>query len=122
VGVHKTGESAVNRNWQIAQGSIIANAGPRLEDIHPIIVEGSGHVSITNVEAFSGHSAVLTTQPMSEDFMLVTGTEKLTASLIGCRMMNHRAERPITRRNEKAIIQMHGCFDKNEQPLNGLAP
>lgn len=54
--------------------------------------------------------------------MLVTGMEKLTASLIGCRMINHRAERSITRRHEKATIRMHRCFDKdNEEPLNSLA-
>ena len=54
--------------------------------------------------------------------MLVNAPEELTASLTGSRRMNPRAERPITRCQEKAIIQMHGCFDKNEQPLNGLPP
>ena len=32
------GDGAFNRNWQIAQGSIIANSGPKLEDIHPLIM------------------------------------------------------------------------------------
>jgi len=82
--------------------------GPRLEDILPIVVGGSGHVSLTHLEAFSAHSAVLTTQAMSENFLLITSTEKLTASLIGCRLMNHRAERPITRRHEKAKDRCDG--------------
>ena len=53
VGIHKLGDSVFNRNWQIAQGSIIANVGKSLDEIHPIIVEGQGHTSFTNVEAFS---------------------------------------------------------------------
>ena len=54
VGIHKLGDGTFNRNWQIAQGSIIANTGPKLEDIHPIIIEGQGHTALANVEAFSG--------------------------------------------------------------------
>jgi hypothetical protein len=40
IGIHKAGDSTFNRNWQISQGSIIANAGAGIEDIHPILVEG----------------------------------------------------------------------------------
>src|SRR5215204_3024663 len=42
VGIHKLGDSTFNRNWQIAQGSIIANVEPagKVENVHPIIVEG----------------------------------------------------------------------------------
>jgi hypothetical protein len=55
VGIHKTGDGTFNRNWQIAQGSIIANTGARVEDIHPIIDRRAGaHRVRTNVEAFSG--------------------------------------------------------------------
>lgn len=52
VGIHKKGASTFNRNWQIAQGSIIANVRGCAEGIHPIIIEGQGHTSISNVEAF----------------------------------------------------------------------
>ncbi|MDZ7730450.1 MAG: hypothetical protein U5K37_05285 [Natrialbaceae archaeon] len=53
VGIHKLGDSTKNRNWMIAQGSIIANTGPRVEEIHPIIIQGQGHTALSNVEAFS---------------------------------------------------------------------
>ncbi|MDR1517170.1 MAG: hypothetical protein LBS52_03575, partial [Dysgonamonadaceae bacterium] len=43
VGIHKKGSQSKNRNWQVAQGSIIANTGEKLQQIHPIIVEGEGH-------------------------------------------------------------------------------
>ncbi|KAA6342510.1 hypothetical protein EZS27_009753 [termite gut metagenome] len=43
-----------NRNWQIAQGSIIANTGETIENIHSVIIEGEGHTSLSNIEAFSG--------------------------------------------------------------------
>ncbi|HRU25240.1 MAG TPA: hypothetical protein P5569_14935, partial [Candidatus Latescibacteria bacterium] len=56
VGILKQGDQNFNRNWQIAQGSIIANAGAPLEDIHPLIVEGQGHTALANVESFSGHN------------------------------------------------------------------
>jgi hypothetical protein len=32
VGIHKLGDGTFNRNWQIAQGSIIANTGSKLEE------------------------------------------------------------------------------------------
>lgn len=42
VGIHKKGNNTKNRNWQIAQGSIIANTSENQENIHPIIIEGQG--------------------------------------------------------------------------------
>jgi len=36
VGIHKKGSNTKNRNWQIAQGSIIANCGEKVENVHPI--------------------------------------------------------------------------------------
>ncbi len=105
-----------NRNWQIAQGSIIANTGPRLEDIHPIIIEGQGHTAVSNVESFSGGNPALTTLRKSQDFLLVRGDKKLTISLSGCRMRDYAAASPITCLNTDAIIQAVGCIDKNELP------
>lgn len=118
VGIHKLGDSTFNRNWQIAQGSIIANAGPNVESIHPIIIEGQGHTAISNVEAFSGGNPALTTLNTSHDFLLVRGDKKLTVTLNGCRMRNYAADSPITRENPKAILQAVACVDKNEQLFN----
>ncbi len=122
VGIHKLGDGTFNRNWQIAQGSIIANTGPKLEDIHPLIIEGQGHTAIANVEAFSGGNPALTALGQSQDFLLVRGDKKLTVSLTGCRMRNYVADAPITRLNTNALIRAVACVDKNEQPFNLSGP
>lgn len=120
VGIHKKGTSAQNRNWQISQGSIIANCGENIRDIHPIIIEGEGHTSLSNVEAFSGANHALTTVPENQswDFLLVKGDKKLTVSVFGSRMRNYVSENPFTINNSKAIIQAHACIDKHEEPFN----
>ena len=118
IGIHKKGSSTKNRNWMIAQGSIIANTGEKLEDIHPIVIEGQGHTSITNVEAFSGGNNALSNLGQSWDFMTVKGEEKLTISIFGSRMRNYAADKPITVLNKKAVIQAVACLDKDENPYN----
>jgi hypothetical protein len=118
VGIHKLGDSTKNRNWQIAQGSIIANAGSLLKDIHPVIIEGQGHTAITNLECFSGGNGALTNVGKSQDFLLVQGDRHLTISLIGCRMRNYVADEPITLQNPKALIQALACVDKHEKAYN----
>lgn len=118
VGIHKLGDGTFNRNWQIAQGSIIANTGGELEEIHPIIIEGQGHTAIVNVEAFSGGNGALTTIGKSQDFLLVRGTQKLTVSLTGCRMRNYVAASPITCLNTNALIQAFACIDQHERAFN----
>jgi hypothetical protein len=118
VGLYKGGSNTKNRNWQISQGSIIANAGTSLQDIHPIIIEGQGHTALTNVEAFSGDNGALTNMKQSADYMEVRGTKKLTVSLVGCRMRNYAADLPITIKNPAALIQAVACVDKNEQLYN----
>ncbi len=120
IGIHKKGNNTFNRNWQIAQGSIIANAGEAVEDIHPIVIEGKGHTSLSNVEAFSGNNPVLTNHGISYDFMTVKGDDKCTISMFGCRMRNYKSEEPLTVLNEKAIIQAFGCIDKNEEIFRRL--
>ncbi len=115
VGIHKKGNNTKNRNWQIAQGSIIANTGEPVENIHPIIIEGQGHTSLVNVEAFSGGNGALTTVPMSWDYMLVKGDQKLSISIFGARMRNYAADQPLTIKNKQAIVQAFGCIDKNEE-------
>jgi hypothetical protein len=122
VGIHKRGDNTFNRNWQIAQGSIIANTGAKVEDVHPIIVEGQGHTAIVNVEAFSGGNGALTTLNKSQDFLLVQGDKKLTISLSGCRMRNYVADTPITCLNPHAVIQAELCIDKDEQPFKMPSP
>src|SRR5262249_15580171 len=118
VGIHKLGDGTFNRNWQIAQGSIIANTGPAIEDVHPIVIEGQGNTALSNVEAFSGGNGALTTLGKSQDFLLVRGNRKLTVSLNGCRMRNYVSQSPITCLNTNAIIQAALCIDKDEQPFN----
>ncbi len=118
VGVHKLGNGTFNRNWQIAQGSIIANTGDRLENVHPLIIEGQGHTAMTNVEAFSGKNPALTAFGKSQDFLLVRGNQKLSVSMFGCRMRNYVAESPITVQNPNALIQAVACLDKDERPYN----
>jgi hypothetical protein len=121
VGIHKLGAGTFNRNWMIAQGSIIANTGPSVRDVHPFVIEGEGHTAISNVEAFSGPNGALTTIGKSQDFMLVRGEKKLTVSLSGCRMRDYASGEPITLLNKLAIIQMSGCIDKHERPFNKVS-
>jgi hypothetical protein len=120
VGILKQGNNTKNRNWQISQGSIIANTGEKVEDIHPIIIEGQGHTSLSNVEAFSGGNGALTTvkENSSWDYLLVRGDKKLTVSIWGARMRNYISDSPVTIENENAIIYMSGCFDKEENLYN----
>lgn len=118
VGIHKLGDGSFNRNWQIAQGSIIANTGPNLDAIHPFIIEGQGHTSIANVEAFSGGNGALTTLGKSSDFILIRGDQPLSLSLTGCRMANYTAHAPITCQNPRALVQALACVDTQGKALN----
>ena len=117
VGIHKYGDNSKNRNWMITQGSIIANTGVRIEDVHPFLIEGKGHCSISNVEAFSGGNGALTTFVNSWDYMTINGNDKCTISMFGCRMRDYKSDRPITLNNPNAILQAEGCIDKNELPF-----
>lgn len=114
IGLYKDGSNTKNRNWQIAQGSIIANVGQRVEDIHPIVVTGIGHTALTNVEAFSGENRALTTLGKSMDYMTILGDKPLTISLVGCRMQGYEALNPITRRNPNAQVKMVGCLTEKD--------
>ncbi len=118
VGIHKLGDNTKNRNWMIAQGSIIANIGKTVEEIHPIIVEGLGHTAISNVEAFSGDNGAITNLGESWDYMTIRGEGKCTISMFGCRMRNYKSDNPLTILNPNAVIQALGCIDKMEEPFN----
>lgn len=117
VGIQKLGDSSKNRNWMIAQGSIIANTGSKLEEVHPLIVEGKGHTALSNVEAFSGGNAALSNFGMSWDFLTVRGDERCTVSLSGCRMRDYKSAKPITLLNPNAVVQADACIDKTESPF-----
>jgi hypothetical protein len=114
IGLNKKGSNSFNRNWQIAQGAIIANVGETIEEIHPILIDGRGHTSITNVEAFSGFNGALTALGKSFDFLKVTGSEKCTIVLTACRMRNYVSDSPFTIENKNALVKATGCIDKNE--------
>ncbi len=118
IGIYKSGDNKRNRNWMIAQGSIIANTGEKIEDIHPILIEGMGHTSLSNVEAFSGDNGALTNLKGSWDFMTVRGKEKCTVSLTGCRMRNYASENPLTILNPNAKVQAVACFDGLDNMYN----
>ncbi|MFY0626813.1 MAG: hypothetical protein JXR07_10970 [Reichenbachiella sp.] len=122
IGIMKRGNNTKNRNWQIAQGSIIANTGEKVENIHPIVIEGQGHTSLSNVEAFSGGNGALTTVPENQswDYLLVKGNKKLTVSIWGGRMRNYISDTPITLKNDQAVIQFVGCIDKDEKLFNRI--
>lgn len=119
-GILKQGRQPVNRNWQIAQGSIISNAGSDVRILHPIIVEGEGHTSLTNVEIFSGYNPALTCVPelQSWDYLLVRGDRRLSVTMTGCRLTKYAARNPITIENPHALVQAIGCVDKDHNPLN----
>lgn len=119
VGIYKGGDGVFNRNWQIAQGSIIANTGARLEDVHPLVIEGQGHTAINQVEAFSGPNGALTTLNRSQDFLLVRGDQRLTVTLVGCRMRNYIAEHPFTLANSNAWIRALACVDARGRLFEG---
>lgn len=120
VGIYKEGSNTKNRNWQIAQGSIIANAGKTLEETRPIIIEGQGHTAISNVEAFSGGNGALTNIEQSYDFLWVKGDKRLTVSMFGCRMRNYTASDPLTIDNPHAVIQTVACIDHQEELYNRI--
>lgn len=120
IGIHKLGANTFNRNWMVAQGSIIANTGEDIQSIHPILVEGSGHLSLSNVEAFSGHNPALTTVGKSYGYLMVRDADELTVSISGARMANYIADHPIAKVNsDQAVITVATSFDKKNNVLSG---
>lgn len=114
IGIYKDGSNTKNRNWQISQGSIIANITlTTLEDVHPIVVTGIGHTALANVECFSGKNPAVSNVGASYDFLHVTGDQPLTISMTGCRMQSYTNDNPITVLNPKAKIRTACCIDKN---------
>ncbi len=118
IGIHKLGDNKRNRNWMISQGSIIANTGERIEDIHPIVIEGMGHTSLANVEAFSGDNGALSNLKGSWDFLTIRGKEECSVSITGCRMRNYASENPLSIENQNAKVQAVACFDGHGNMFN----
>lgn len=116
VGIYRNGTTAKNRTWEIAQGSIIANAGTDLGAIHPVYVTGGGgHTSLSNVECFSGGNGALTNSGASYDFITLAGSGYYTVSLTGCRMSGYSQDDPITVENPLAALRATNCLDKNDR-------
>lgn len=120
IGIRKQGDSLFNRNWMIGQGSIIANVGKSFDEVHPFLVDGDGFLAISNVEAFSGFTPVLTSIGQSQDYMKVEGTGRITVSMSGCRMRNYVADLPITLANPNATVRVTNCFDKAEKVYEAI--
>jgi len=118
VGIWKLGDNDFNRNWQVAQGSIIANTGTRPEDTVPILVEGKGHLALANVETFSGANGALTTLGDPAEVLRMIGRDRSTVSLVGCRLRNYRADDPVTMSNPRAWVEAVACIDKTQARLS----
>ena len=113
VGVYKDGAGYFNRDWNFVNGSIIANAGPSIETVHPFVITGKGHTTISNVIAFSGKNSALSAIGQSWDFVQVEGNEPLSLIINSCRMGNYVSKNPITVKNPNAKISVTECIDKD---------
>lgn len=111
-GIYRSGDGARNRTWMISQGSIIANVGNAVENIHPIMIEGNGYTSLVGIEAFSGNNAALTNLGASNDFLYVGGGSELSVAVTNCRMAGYSSSSPITRLNRYSSVVCTSCVDK----------
>ena len=115
VGIYRSGNDYNNRTWEIAQGSIIANAGTDVTKVHPVYITGlGGHTSMTNVDSFSGGNGALTNCAASQDFIYLDGTGYYTVALVNCRMSGYVADDPISVHNPFATLRAVGCLDKDK--------
>ena len=114
IGIFRTDDGSANRNWEISQGSIIANLGTDVRDIHPVWVEGvAGHTSLANVNCFSGKNGGNNSIGQSYDFLHVAGSGMVTVSMVSCRMMSYVADDPVVCTNSEATIRAVACFDRD---------
>ena len=90
-----------------------------MEDVHPLVIEGQGHTALNQVEAFSAPNGALTTLNRSQDFLMVRGDQRLTVTLVGCRMRNYAAEQPLTVSNPNAWIRALACVDAQGRLFEG---
>ena len=83
-----------------------------MANIHPFIVQGSGQISITNVDAFSARNGAITSQGVSYDFLKAQGNTWVIITAVNCRMRNYQSDSPITLANSEAQISFLNCSDK----------
>lgn len=112
-GIYRNGASEQAGAWMISQGSIIANVGENIEDVHAVIVDGSGSTSLVGVELFSGANAALTTLSAAYDFLRVEGEGSLAVAMTNCRMYGYRAAEPISVLNPHANVRALSCVDRS---------
>lgn len=120
IGIYKDGDGPFNRVWEVSQGSIIANASVsgNVADIHPVYVTGQGHLSLTNVDCFSGNNPALTNLGKSYDFMTVAGSNYVVVTGVNCRMRNYTADSPINVTNQRAQVSFLNCANKDGNIFN----
>jgi len=120
IGLYKDGDSPFNRVWEVAQGSIIANTSPsnRVADIHPVYVTGRGHLSLSNVDCFSGNNSALTNLGKSYDFIKVQSPYYVNVTGVNCRMRNYESSSPFTIDAELAQLSFLNCADKDGDIFN----
>lgn len=112
-GIHRLGNNSKNRTWLISEGFINANIGNDASDIHPIIIDGFGYSSLTNVTASAKENDSLTTKGVSFDFVDIVGSNGLNVGLTNCCMMGYEADFPITVNNSYAKVRALSCVDRN---------
>jgi len=114
---HEGSDSSVNA-WEIAQGSVVANAGAAVADAHSFVVKGMGRTSITDVNATSRTSEIVETLSGSNDFILFDGEKALSVSVYSCKMSGYQAADPFNVKNSKAVIAARNCVDKDGNFFN----
>lgn len=99
--------------WMVSQGSIIANVGDNLENVHAIVIDGAGITSIVGVEMFSGQNGALTNLGAAYDFLYVDGMSPCTIALTNCRMWGYASDNPFLIVNQNAKVNARSCIDKD---------
>lgn len=113
VGMERTGDAGKNRTWEIMQGSINANLGSYPEDIHPIILKGSGITFLTNISICSKPDYRLPSSLQPEECILIAGSEPLDVTLTNVAISGYMGEFPIVIDNANAKVRARSCIDKN---------
>lgn len=111
-GICRIGAEGVSRSWLISQGSIIANVGESIEEVHSVILKGTGYTSLFGVELFSGSNGALSNLGAAYDFLYVDGDSPLTVAVTNCRMSGYTSADPFTIINPNAMIRAASCVDK----------
>jgi len=113
VGIYKDGDSSFNRNWEISQGTIVANAGYNISEIHPVYITGQGHTSLLNVNSSAKASDIITSKEQSYDFVYICGSDELLVSMVNCNMRDYSSDFPISITNKKASVRAVNCSDRD---------